>query len=57
MLDVELLKKCVERTSEKVQMFILDWKGIDGKYRKDLLEKLKHIPLEVRRVSDFRRVR
>jgi len=54
-LDAEMLRQCVERTLERVQMLVLDWKGIDGKDREGLLAKLKEVPLEVRRVSDFRR--
>ena len=54
-LDAEMVRKCAERTLEKVEMLILDWKGIDGKDREELLAKLEDVPLEIRRVSDFRR--
>lgn len=55
-LDAEMLRQCVERTLEKAQVVILDWKGIDGKDREELLAKVGEVPLEVRRVSDFRAV-
>lgn len=53
-LDVAMLQQCVEKTLEKVRMFVLDWKGIAGKDRESLLAKLKEVPLETMRVSDFR---
>jgi len=46
--------QCVDRTLENIQVIVLDWKGIDGTDREDLLAKLRKILLEVRRVSDFR---
>ncbi|MFH0748601.1 MAG: D-aminoacyl-tRNA deacylase [Candidatus Bathyarchaeota archaeon] len=54
-LNVEMLRKCVDMTLEKVQMLILDWKGIDGKDRELLLDKVKQVPLDLKRVSDFRK--
>jgi len=45
-LDEEMLRQCVERTVEPVQKAILDWKGIRGTDKKNLLEKLHKIGLE-----------
>ena len=41
-LDLELLKQMVERSDEKVELIVLDWKGLKQKEKiKTLLEKLK----------------
>ena len=54
-LDAEVLKKCIKRTSEEVKMIILDWEGIDGRERMSLIGKLEKFPLEICRVNDFKR--
>jgi len=47
-VDPELLKQCIERTLEKAQFAVLDWKGIKGEDKAPLLETLKDagIPFE-----------
>lgn len=40
-VDPGLLKQCIERTLEKTQLAVLDWKGIKGEDKAPLLEKLK----------------
>ena len=49
-LDEEMLRQCVERTVEPVQKAILDWKGIRGDEKKDLLEDLRKIGLEYEKI-------
>ncbi|MBW2992809.1 D-tyrosyl-tRNA(Tyr) deacylase [Candidatus Woesearchaeota archaeon] len=42
-LDEDMLKQAIERTKEKVELFILDWKGLGTEKQriKELLDKLK----------------
>ncbi len=56
-LSADMLRQCVERTSEKVQKIVLDWKGIDGKDRDGLLAKLRDVPLEAVRLSSLTEAR
>ena len=44
-VDAEILSQCVERTMEKVDRAILDWKGIKGAEKPKLLEALHEIEL------------
>jgi D-aminoacyl-tRNA deacylase len=47
-VDLEILKQCVDRTLEKVEFAVLDWKGIRGEHRPKIVEGLRQIgvPLE-----------
>jgi len=49
-VDAEILSQCVERTLEKVDCAVLDWKGIRGKDKVKLLAALREIGLQYRRV-------
>jgi len=49
-LDEEMLRQCVERTLEPVQKAILDWKGIRGADKKNLLENLRKTELEFEKI-------
>jgi len=49
-LDPEMLRQCVERTVEPVQKAFLDWKGIRGVDKKNLLENLLKIGLEFEKI-------
>ena len=42
-LDEDMLKQAIERTKEKVELFILDWKGLGTEKQRilDLLDRLK----------------
>ena len=44
-VDAEILNHCVEKTLEKVECAILDWKGIKGKDKPKLLETLQEVNL------------
>jgi D-aminoacyl-tRNA deacylase len=46
--DVNVLQQCVEKTSEKVETIILDWKGIKGEDKGPLIKTLMEmgIPFE-----------
>jgi D-aminoacyl-tRNA deacylase len=47
-VDSEILKQCIERTLEKTELAVLDWKGIKGENKAPLIEMLKDagIPFE-----------
>ena len=49
-VDVEILRQCIEKTLEKVELAILDWKGIRGADKQPLMEKLENVGLEIRKV-------
>jgi D-aminoacyl-tRNA deacylase len=49
-VDAEMLRHCVERTLEKVDSAILDWKGIKGEDKPKLLAALQEIKLPYTRV-------
>jgi len=49
-LDAEMLRQCVERTVEPIQKAILDWKGIRGADKKNLLENLLKAELEFEKI-------
>ncbi len=42
-VDAEILKHCVERTVEKVDTVVLDWKGITGADKAGLIEALRGV--------------
>jgi D-aminoacyl-tRNA deacylase len=48
--DVETLNQCVERTLEKVEFAVLDWKGIKGKHKPKLVGMLREIGLSFQKV-------
>jgi D-aminoacyl-tRNA deacylase len=50
LVDAEILSQCVERTLEKVDCAILDWKGIKGKDKPKLLAALHKIALPYKKV-------
>jgi len=49
-VDLEVLRQCIERTSEKVELAILDWKGIKGADKRPLMEKLSTFGIEIQKV-------
>ncbi|MEM3028313.1 MAG: D-aminoacyl-tRNA deacylase [Candidatus Bathyarchaeia archaeon] len=49
-IDAEVLRQCVERTLEAVEVAILDWKGIPSGPRRWIHETLKGLGLDIRRV-------
>jgi D-aminoacyl-tRNA deacylase len=48
--DTEILRQCVEKTLEKVECAILDWKGIKGEHKSKLIEMLNEVGLPVQKV-------
>jgi D-aminoacyl-tRNA deacylase len=49
-IDVEILRQCVERTLEKVEFAVLDWKGIKGEHKSKLVDTLEEIGISFKKV-------
>ncbi|MEM2280419.1 MAG: D-aminoacyl-tRNA deacylase [Candidatus Bathyarchaeia archaeon] len=49
-VDEDILKQCVERTLEKVEWAVLDWKGIRGEDKQRLVKMLERIGLKIQKV-------
>ncbi|MEM3696600.1 MAG: D-aminoacyl-tRNA deacylase [Candidatus Bathyarchaeia archaeon] len=49
-VDTEILRQCVQKTLEKVEHAILDWKGIKGEHKPKLVEILQEIRLPIQKV-------
>ena len=49
-VDLEMLRQCVERTLERVEMLTLDWKGIRGNDKLQLVEILSENGISFRKV-------
>ncbi len=49
-IDLEILKECVEKTLERVELAVLDWKGIKGKYKSKIIRILEEIGLSYEKV-------
>jgi D-aminoacyl-tRNA deacylase len=49
-VDVEILGQCVEKTLEKAEFVILDWKGIKGEHKSKLVEMLEEIDIPFKKV-------
>jgi D-aminoacyl-tRNA deacylase len=45
-LDEDVLRQCIEKTLEKVELAVLDWKGIKGEYKLKIIEMLRKIGLQ-----------
>ncbi|MCW3993861.1 MAG: hypothetical protein NWE85_04770, partial [Candidatus Bathyarchaeota archaeon] len=52
-IDLEILKQCVERTLERVELAVLDWKGIKGEHKPKFVEMLKKIDMPFKKVKHY----
>lgn len=50
-IDLDILRQCTEKTVEKVQKAVLDWKGIKGADKDALLTLLKEANLPVEKIG------
>jgi D-aminoacyl-tRNA deacylase len=50
LVDAEMLRQCVEKTVEKVECAFLDWKGIKGADKPNLLAALQEIGLSYKKI-------
>ena len=51
-LDEHLIKQSIEKTKEKVDFILLDWKGL-GTEKQRILEMLKNLGLEIKRTDQL----
>lgn len=49
-IDAEMIRQCVEKTLEKVDLAILDWKGIRGENKSSIIDMLSEIGLPFEKV-------
>lgn len=49
-VDVEIIKQCVDKTFEKVELAVLDWKGIKGEDKQHLIRILGELNLNIQKV-------
>lgn len=49
-IDAFMLKQCVEKTMEKTQLILLDWKGIKGEDKEKLIETINMVGLKTEKV-------
>jgi D-aminoacyl-tRNA deacylase len=49
-LDLEIIRQCAEKTLEKVDTVLLDWKGIKGEYKKKIIEAVNKIDLTYEKI-------
>jgi D-tyrosyl-tRNA(Tyr) deacylase len=48
--DEAMLKQCIERTFEKVESIVLDWKGIKGEDKQKLVDNIEKTDLQTEKV-------
>jgi D-aminoacyl-tRNA deacylase len=49
-VDLEILKQCIQKTWEKTESIVLDWKGIKGEHKPKLIETLKEIDIPIQKI-------
>lgn len=49
-VDEIMVKQCLERVVEKVELAVLDWKGIKGEHKSRMIEILKKLNLKMEKV-------
>jgi D-tyrosyl-tRNA(Tyr) deacylase len=42
-INSTILRQCIERTKERVETIVLDWKGIKGEDKKALVSLLEYV--------------
>ena len=42
-VDAEIIRQCVERTVETVDSMVLDWKGIKGEHKSNIISALEEL--------------
>ncbi len=53
-LNEELIKQSIQKTVEKVNFIVLDWKGL-GAEKQRIVETLKNLNLEIKRTDQILR--
>jgi len=49
-VDAEILRQCIDKTLEKVELVVLDWKGIKGEHKSKLMGMLEEISVPFKKV-------
>lgn len=49
-LTIDVLRQCVERTMEKTEQAVLDWKGIRGEHKQPLIKMLDEAGMKTKKV-------
>jgi D-aminoacyl-tRNA deacylase len=52
-LDYDLITKMVDNTSEKVDYFIIDWKGTNSEDKKHLIPLLEEFDIPIKKTKEF----
>ena len=52
-LNSDLIKMMVENTTEKVDYFIIDWKGTKSEDKKHIIPLLEEFDIEIKKTKDF----
>lgn len=52
-LNNELIKKMIDNTSEKVDYFIIDWKGTNSEDKKHLIPLLEELNIPIKKTKEF----
>jgi len=52
-LNIDLIQKMVENTFEKVDYFIIDWKGTNSEDKKHLIPLLEEFDIPIKKTKDF----
>ncbi|HJX24417.1 MAG TPA: D-aminoacyl-tRNA deacylase [Candidatus Bathyarchaeia archaeon] len=52
-IDEEMISQCIERSADKVDMVILDWKGMKGDERKAIVRILEKKGLDIKKTNFF----
>ena len=53
-IDLKILKQCIERTLEGVELAVLDWKGIKGEHKLKLVEVLKKMDMPFKKAKHYK---
>ena len=49
-VDTEIIRQCIERTVEQVDSVVLDWKGIKGEHKPEIIAALEKLDVDPERV-------
>lgn len=49
----EMLRQLIEKTTDRAEMLVFDWKGVRGKERTRIIEMAENMEVDVRKARDF----
>jgi len=52
-LNIDLIRKMIENTFEKVDYFIIDWKGTNSEDKKHLIPLLEEFDIPIKKTKEF----